>query len=239
MSNFDETSALSTVPPRSFSLTELEEASDNFSLHNRIGAGSKSVVYRGKLCDGGEVAIRRGGACSNINIPFITESAILSRNYNAKLSDFGFATNLEEEKDGIYSDTYLDTLDGIYTGRQTKKSCVYSFGVFLLELMSGRRALDLNRPISERNLVQWARPFLPDKREIPRLMDARMAGQYSYREAKIIANLALDCLSIKEVRPNMDEVVRSLEHLQNSKDTQAIPSVQFNDKGFWRSLRCD
>ncbi|GKU92122.1 hypothetical protein SLEP1_g5891 [Rubroshorea leprosula] len=43
-----------------FTLSELAAATNNFSLENKIGAGSFGVVYRGKLSDGREVAIKRG-----------------------------------------------------------------------------------------------------------------------------------------------------------------------------------
>ncbi|KAL2333407.1 hypothetical protein Fmac_014620 [Flemingia macrophylla] len=56
-----------------------ETTSKNLSLRNRIGARSKSVVCRGKLFDGREVAIKRGGAWSKIKTPFNSAQAILSR----------------------------------------------------------------------------------------------------------------------------------------------------------------
>ncbi|PPR88803.1 hypothetical protein GOBAR_AA31885 [Gossypium barbadense] len=43
-----------------FSLVELAAATNNFALENKIGAGSFGIVYRGKLFDGREVAIKRG-----------------------------------------------------------------------------------------------------------------------------------------------------------------------------------
>ncbi|KAL2333374.1 hypothetical protein Fmac_014587 [Flemingia macrophylla] len=70
MSNFDETSLLFSAP-QLFTLSELQAATNNFSLDNKIGAGSMSVVYRGKLIDGREVAIKRGGAWSKINSLFL------------------------------------------------------------------------------------------------------------------------------------------------------------------------
>lgn len=42
-----------------FSLAELAAATNNFSLENKVGAGSFGVVYRGKLIDGRDVAIKR------------------------------------------------------------------------------------------------------------------------------------------------------------------------------------
>lgn len=102
-------------------------------------------------------------------------------------------------------------------GHLTKKSDVYSFGVVLLEIMSGKRALDSNRPSGEHNLIEWAKPYLSNKRRIFQVMDARIEGQYSTREAMKVANLAIQCLSVEpRFRPKMDEVVRALEELQDS-----------------------
>ncbi|KAL2333398.1 hypothetical protein Fmac_014611 [Flemingia macrophylla] len=99
----------------------------------------------------------------------------------------------------------------------TKKNDVYGFGVVLLELMSGRHVLDRNRSKRKHFLVDWAKPLI-DRKRISKVMDARIKGQYSEREAGRIAHLAIQCLStVPKLRPTMDEVVRSLEHLQDSE----------------------
>jgi len=96
---------------------------------------------------------------------------------------------------------------------------VYSFGVVLLELLSGRRALDKNRPSSEHNLVDWARPYLSSKRRLFRILDARLGGHYSPSGAHRVAALALQCLSgDSRNRPTMDQVVASLQQLTDAVD---------------------
>lgn len=102
----------------------------------------------------------------------------------------------------------------LYEGHLTAKSDVYSFGVVLLEMLTGRRVLDKNRPPGEHNLVEWAKPYLVSKRRILHVMDARIEGQYTITEALKAAILAIKCLSVEpKNRPNMDEVVRGLEQL--------------------------
>lgn len=155
---------------------------------------------------------------------FKTSNILLDSNYNAKLSDFGLA------KDGPTGDkSHVSTrVMGTYgyaapeylaTGHLTARSDVYSFGVVLLEMLSGRRAVDKNRPSGEHSLVEWAKPYLNHKRKIFRVLDTRLEGQYSLEGAQKAANLALQCLSMEaKFRPTMDEVVKILEALQDSKD---------------------
>ncbi|KAK8593283.1 hypothetical protein V6N13_043118 [Hibiscus sabdariffa] len=153
---------------------------------------------------------------------FKTSNILLDSNYNAKLSDFGLA------KDGPTGDkSHVSTrVMGTYgyaapeymaTGHLTARSDVYSFGVVLLEMLTGKRALDKNRPSREQNLVDWAKPYLTSKRKILQVMDSRIEGQYTLNAALKAAYLALHCLSIEpKLRPNMNAVVRALEQLQDS-----------------------
>eukprot|EP01018_Ginkgo_biloba_P017713 Gb_39639 [translate_table: standard] len=156
---------------------------------------------------------------------FKTSNILLDSHYNAKLSDFGLA------KDGPTGDkTHVSTrVMGTYgyaapeyvaTGHLTAKSDVYSFGVVLLEMISGRRALDKNRPGGEQNLVEWAKPYLNDRRKLFRVMDTRLEGQYLMKSAHKAAMLAYQCLCTEaKYRPNMNDVVETLEDLQKNKDT--------------------
>ncbi|KAG4923283.1 putative serine/threonine-protein kinase-like protein CCR3 [Glycine soja] len=85
-----------------FTLAELAAATDNFSHENKIGAGSFGVVYKGKLTDGREVAIKRGETGSKMKkfqekeSAFESELAFLSRLHHKHLVGLvGFC----EEKD--------------------------------------------------------------------------------------------------------------------------------------------
>ncbi|KAK7305730.1 hypothetical protein VNO77_43640 [Canavalia gladiata] len=153
-----------------------------------------------------------------------TSNILLDSNYHAKLSDFGLAKNGPEGDKSHVSTRVMGTFgyaapEYIATGHLTKKSDIYSFGVVLLEIMSGKRSLDKNRPTGEHNLVEWAKPLI-SKRKISQVMDTRIEGQYSSREAMRVAHLAIQCLSVEQkVRPTIDEVVKSLEELLDSKDT--------------------
>ena len=118
-----------------------------------------------------------------------------------------------------------------HKGHLTAKSDVYSFGVVLLEILSGKKAIDKNRPTGEHNLVEWAKPCLSNKRRIFRVLDPRLEGQYSLGRALKLANLALQCLCMEpKMRPTMDEVVTTLEELQDNekrerRDPHGVPSA--------------
>lgn len=104
-------------------------------------------------------------------------------------------------------------------GHLTSKSDVYSFGVVLLEMLTGRRSMDKNRPNGEHNLVEWARPHLGERRRFYRLIDPRLEGNFSIKGAQKAAQLAHHCLSRDpKTRPLMSEVVEALKPLLNLKD---------------------
>jgi interleukin-1 receptor-associated kinase 4 len=111
-----------------------------------------------------------------------------------------------------------------FTGRLSAKADVYSFGVVLLELLTGRRAVDKSKPGLEQNLVDWAKPHLRDKRRLYRVMDTKLGGQYPKKGAHAIANLALQCIcNDSKMRPQVSEVLEELELLQEPKNKPGSP----------------
>ncbi|GLU01958.1 hypothetical protein SLE2022_192330 [Rubroshorea leprosula] len=155
---------------------------------------------------------------------FKTSNILLDADYNAKLSDFGLAKDGPEGDKTHVSTRVMGTYgyaapEYVMTGHLTSKSDVYSFGVVLLEMLTGRRSMDKNRPNGEHNLVEWARPHLEDKRRFFRLLDPRLEGHFSIKGAQKAAQLAAQCLSRDpKARPRMSEVVEILKPLQNLKD---------------------
>ncbi|XP_015573643.1 serine/threonine-protein kinase PBL34 isoform X2 [Ricinus communis] len=155
---------------------------------------------------------------------FKTSNILLDADYNAKLSDFGLAKDGPESGKTHVSTRVMGTYgyaapEYVMTGHLTSKSDVYSFGVVLLEMLTGRRSMDKNRPNGEHNLVEWARPHFGDRRRFYRLLDPRLEGHFSIKGAQKAIQLASQCLSRDpKARPRMSEVVETLKPLPNLKD---------------------
>ncbi|KAI5572689.1 hypothetical protein BDE02_10G029800 [Populus trichocarpa] len=155
---------------------------------------------------------------------FKTSNILLDADYNAKLSDFGLAKDGPEGDKTHVSTRVMGTYgyaapEYVMTGHLTSRSDVYSFGVVLLEMITGRRSMDKNRPNGEHNLVEWARPHLGERRRFYRLIDPRLEGHFSIKGAQKAAQLAAHCLSRDpKARPLMSEVVNALKPLPNLKD---------------------
>ncbi|GMY34552.1 inactive protein kinase SELMODRAFT_444075-like [Fagus crenata] len=97
------------------------------------------------------------------------------------------------------------------SGQITEKADVYSFGVVLVELVTGRKAVDLNRPKGQQCLTEWARPLL-EECAIEELVDPRLGNHYSEQEVYCMLHAASLCIRRDpHSRPRMSQVLRILE----------------------------
>ncbi|KAK7312470.1 hypothetical protein VNO77_36354 [Canavalia gladiata] len=152
---------------------------------------------------------------------FKTSNILLDEDFCAKLSDFGLARQGPSEGFGYVSTAVVGTIgyaapEYVQTGKLTAKSDVWSFGVVLYELITGRRAVERNLPKNEQKLLEWVRPYVSDPRKFHLIVDPRLEGQYCVKSAHKIAMLANKCLMKQpKSRPKMSEVVEFLGNIIN------------------------
>ncbi|KAL2333409.1 hypothetical protein Fmac_014622 [Flemingia macrophylla] len=134
-----------------FTFKGLKTATRNFRPDSVLGEGDSGTVFKGWIDEKTFAPTRTGTgmiiAVKRLNQELRCQEPSELLKYNAKLADVGFATNVLEK---VY-EKYLDIMDGLYIGRamdsshyaapehkltglQTKKSYVYSFGVFYWSL---------------------------------------------------------------------------------------------------------
>lgn len=104
------------------------------------------------------------------------------------------------------------------------KSDVYGFGVVLVEILTGLRAVDKNRSNGQQNLVEWIKPFLQDRRKLKTVMDRRLEAKYPPKAAFQTAKLALTCIETEpKNRPPMTMVLEILEQIQTTNERPKEP----------------
>ncbi|XP_019187787.1 PREDICTED: probable serine/threonine-protein kinase NAK [Ipomoea nil] len=154
---------------------------------------------------------------------FKAANILLDGDYNTKLSDFGLAKSGPEEGATHVTTRVVGTYgyaapEYMATGHLYVRSDVYGFGVVLLEIITGLRVMDLNRPGGQHNLVDWAKPILPDKKKLRKIIDPRLEGQYPSKAVFQISELIMKCLEPDpKVRPHMEEVLANLEDINAIK----------------------
>ncbi|KAK9677112.1 hypothetical protein RND81_11G122100 [Saponaria officinalis] len=143
---------------------------------------------------------------------------LIDDEFEAKVADFGLA------KFSFDTDTHVSTrVVGTFgylapeyasSGKLTEKSDVFSFGVVLLELITGRRPVDKARPFMDDSMVEWARPLLMQALEggsFYDLVDQRLKDYDHSEMAQMVACAAVCVRSSARRRPQMSQVVRALE----------------------------
>ncbi|XLT61990.1 hypothetical protein HN873_018514, partial [Arachis hypogaea] len=144
---------------------------------------------------------------------------LLDNDFNPKLSDFGLA-----KLGPVGDNTHVSTrVMGTYgycapeyamSGKLTLKSDIYSFGVVLLELITGRKAMDFTRKQGSQNLVSWARAFLSDRKKFRQMVDPRLRGSYPVRCMHHAICITAMCLQDQPIfRPHVRDIVAALDYI--------------------------
>ncbi|GAU36887.1 hypothetical protein TSUD_220560, partial [Trifolium subterraneum] len=233
-----------------FTLKEMEEATCSFSEENLLGKGGFGKVYRGTLRSGEVVAIKKMelpaikeaegerefrvevdilsrlshpnlvsliGYCADGKHRFLVYGYMINGNLQDHLNE-GQETHVTARVLGTFG--YFDP-EYTSTGKLTLQSDVYAFGVVLLELLTGRRAVDLNQGPNDQNLVLQVRHILNDRKKLRKVIDPDMArNSYTIQSIVMFANLASRCVRAESnERPSMADCVQEIQMIiyTNSK----------------------
>ncbi|KAF7147587.1 hypothetical protein RHSIM_Rhsim03G0093200 [Rhododendron simsii] len=150
---------------------------------------------------------------------FKSSNILLDEQWNAKLSDFGLARLGPLEGETHVSTAVVGTLgyaapEYMQTGHLTSRSDIWSYGVFLYELITGRRPMDRNRPKNEQKLLDWVRPHLADSKKFHQILDPRLEWNGLIKSAQRLAVVANRCLTRNsKSRPKMSEVLEMVNRI--------------------------
>ncbi|CAI7772847.1 unnamed protein product [Closterium sp. NIES-53] len=194
------------------------------ALFNRKRAGQEPFSWERRVSVAWQSAEALAYLHANdvIHRDFKPSNVLLDADWTAKLSDFGMCKEQEAGKSHVSTRVmgtlgYLDP-DYMETGLLRQSSDVYAFGVFLLELITGKRAVsDTGQP-----LTSWVFPLLDQKKpEIDLLIDSALESSFDRDSALKIAVIAKFCIGEEELRPEMTAVAERLKKLVAS-----LPSIR-------------
>ncbi|KAK4271347.1 hypothetical protein QN277_020052 [Acacia crassicarpa] len=155
-------------------------------------------------------------------------NVLLDSNFNAKLGDFGLARLVSHER-GCRTTLIAGTRGYIapeyaFTGKIYKESDIYSFGVVLLEVATGRRAVDdvQEKEATGISVAEWVWE-LYGKGKVGEAGDSSLVGEYKEEEMERMLVVGLWCTHPEyKMRPNLREVIKVLKF---EADLPEIPLV--------------
>ncbi|KAG2596166.1 hypothetical protein PVAP13_5KG144900 [Panicum virgatum] len=197
----------------------------------KIAAGSaRGIAYLHEDCH--PRIIHRDIKSSNI---------LLDNNFEAQVADFGLArlaldacTHVTTRVMGTFG--YLAP-EYASSGKLTERSDVFSFGVVLLELITGRKPVDASKPLGDESLVEWARPLLTQALEsgdVGELVDTRLSKNYNEVEMFRMIEAAAACIRHSASRrPKMSQPGKSeMFNVANTAEIRLFQRMAFGSQDF-------
>lgn len=164
-----------------------------------------------------------------------SSNVLLDENFEARVSDFGMARLVNALDTHLSVSTLAGTPGYVppeyyQSFRCTAKGDVYSYGVILLELLSGKRPIDSSVFGDDNNLVGWAKQLQREKRvnEIldPELMERKSGEVELYHYLRI----AFECLDDRPYRrPTMIQVMAMFKELQVDSESDILDGLSLKD----------
>uniref|UniRef100_A0A7N1A7J7 non-specific serine/threonine protein kinase n=1 Tax=Kalanchoe fedtschenkoi TaxID=63787 RepID=A0A7N1A7J7_KALFE len=147
-----------------------------------------------------------------------SSNILLTESFRAKVADFGFAKLSAAETEATHVSTkvkgtvgYMDP-EYMRTYQLSTKSDVYSFGVLLIEILTGRRPVDLKKPQAERVTLRWAfKKYIAGNDGVLEMVDPMMQEVIEVKVLDKLFGLAIQCAApIRSDRPDMKIVGEEL-----------------------------
>ncbi|XAR54028.1 Non-specific serine/threonine protein kinase [Bertholletia excelsa] len=140
---------------------------------------------------------------------------LLDRQWHPKVSDFGLAKLLCSERSYVTT-RVMGTFGYVApeyacTGMLNEKSDVFSFGILIMEIISGRTPVDYSRPQGEVNLIDWLKTMVGNRKS-EEVVDPKLPEMPPSKALKRILLVALRCVDPDaQKRPKMGHVIHMLE----------------------------
>ncbi|KAI7725556.1 hypothetical protein M8C21_019920, partial [Ambrosia artemisiifolia] len=160
---------------------------------------------------------------------------LLDNEFQPKIADFGLARLLPEDQTHI-STRFAGTLG--YTapeyaihGQLSEKVDTYSFGIVVLEIISGRRCTDItDESAGEQYLLEHAWNLYETRMQLKLVDETLDPSKYREEDIKKVIEIALMCTqSPVSVRPTMSEVVMLLSDRSRVQNPPSRQNVNLND----------
>ncbi|XP_057726573.1 probable serine/threonine-protein kinase At1g01540 [Arachis stenosperma] len=144
-----------------------------------------------------------------------SSNILIDKQWNSKVSDFGLAKLLDSDSNYITT-RVMGTFGYVApeyasTGMLNERSDVYSFGILIMEVITGRNPVDYSRPSEQVNLVDWLKKMVGN-RNAEGVLDPKLPEKPNSRALKRVLIVALRCTdSNAQKRPKMGHIVHMLE----------------------------
>ncbi|MBA0772211.1 hypothetical protein Gotri_007627 [Gossypium trilobum] len=144
-----------------------------------------------------------------------SSNVLLSNDFEPQLSDFGLASQVSSSASHMTCMDVAGTFgylapEYLMHGKMSDKIDVYAFGIVLLELLTGRKPIDNNRPKGQESLAVWAKPILKDH-DISQLLDPQLGSGCEFHEIERMVLAATLCIRRAPLmRPQISLILKLL-----------------------------
>ncbi|RWR90472.1 cysteine-rich receptor-like protein kinase 42 [Cinnamomum micranthum f. kanehirae] len=202
--------------PKSYHYNDLKFATRNFNEKCKLGEGGFGDVYKGVLKNGNTVAVKKLMISQSLVVRehFESEVKLISNVNHRNLVRLLGCCNKGPELLLVYEymansslDKFLFAPEYAINGQLSEKVDTYSYGVVVLEIISGRKCSHIKTEPVTQYLLEWAWRLYEEDLLMELLDESLNPNEYSADEVKKVIQIALMCTQSPASRPTMSDVV--------------------------------